>query len=241
MPNQISRIRQIQVTPAADRLSNSTPFARSLDLNTISTQQTTPKYPVMIASKARAEQDDLEFEFPFPPQQVSYQDLAPEIAQIQRPGKTPIVAFARYRARQVTLQFLVAVPTDGLRIDVENDLATLQYIASSARPVWFYNFDRFLGNPIGRTDTDASTFFWSIVDLSFESVRRNSAQKIVQAQVSMSLVENNNPEIVVSELPAIVYSTVPKQQNPRPPADKPKDESFREWTDTWEQFGKPKG
>jgi hypothetical protein len=195
----------------------------------------------MIATKSRNEQDDLEFQFPFPPQQVSYQDLSPEIAQIQRPGKTPIVAFTRYRARQVTIQFLVAIPQDGLFIDVENDIATLQYIASSGRPVWFYNFDRFLGNPIGRTSTDASTFFWTITDLNFDSVRRNSAQRIVQADVTMTLIENNNPKIVVADLPQIVYSSTPQQQNPPSQNNqRPREQSFVEWTETWENFGRPR-
>lgn len=238
MPNQISTIRNIKVTPALARLSNS--VAVSSFSTNISTQQVSPRYPVMIATKSRNEQDDLEFQFPFPPQQVSYQDLSPEIAQIERPGKTPIVAFTRYKARQVTIQFLVAIPTDGLFIDVENDIATLQYIASSGRPVWFYNFDRFLGNPIGRTETDASTFFWTITDLSFDSIRRNSAQRIVQADVTMTFIENNNPTIVTAELPQIVYNDVPEQQNPPASNGTSKEKSFIEYTETWETFGKPR-
>lgn len=238
MADQISRIRSIQVTPSNARLSNALPL--NVATGAIATQQTSVRYPAMIAAKSKSEQDDLEFEFPFPPQQVSYADLAPEIAQIERAGKTPIVAFTRYKARQVTLQFLLAVPFDGLQMDIEADIATLQFIASSGRPVWFYNFDRFLGNPIGRSTTDATTFFWSITDLNFDSIRRNSAQRIVQADMTMTIIENNNPNIVVADLPAISYTEEVKEQNPSSSGNKPKEQDFMEYTETWETFGKPR-
>jgi len=238
MADQISRIRSIRVTPSNARLSNAIP--QNVAAGTIATQQSAVRYPAMIAAKNKTEQDNLEFEFPFPPQQVSYSDLAPEIAQIERAGKTPIVAFTRYKARQVTLQFLLAVPFDGLQLDIENDIATLQIIASSGRPVWFYNFDRFLGNPIGRTTTDATTFFWTISDLNFDSLRRNSAQRIVQADMTMTIIENNNPSIVVADLPTITYSEDVKEQNPSSGSSKSKEQDFMEYTETWETFGKPR-
>jgi hypothetical protein len=236
--DRISRIRRIRVTPAAARLSNSVPA--NIATGTIGSQQSSVKYPVMIAAKSASSDDDLEFEFPFPPQQVSYSDLAPEIAQIQRPGRTPIIAFNRFKARQVNIRFLVAVPYDGLLIDVENDIATLQCIACSGRPVWFYNFDKFFANVTGRSEDTSNAFFWSITDLSFESVRRNSAQKIVQADMNMTLVENTNPNIVVAELPRIQYTDSPVQQNPTTSTSQGREKSFIEYTATWQQFGRPR-
>ena len=239
MADQISRIRSIRVTPSNARLSNAIP--QNVAAGTISTQQTNVRYPVMIAAKSNSDQDALEFEFPFPPQQVSYSDMAPEIAQIERAGKTPIVAFNRYRARQVTLQFLLAVPFDGLQLDIENDITTLQFIAASGRPVWFYNFDKFLGNPIGRVGTDATTFFWTISEMNFDSLRRNSAQRIVQADMTMTLIENNNPNITIADLPTITYTDSPEQQNPSDSGDnKPKEQDFMGYTETWLTFGKPR-
>jgi len=239
MMDRISRVRMIRVTPAAARLSNSVPVNSAT--GNVASQQSSVRYPVMVAAKSSSSQENLEFEFPFPPQQVSYSDLAPEIAQIQRPGKTPIIAFNRFKARQINVRFLVAVPMDGLLIDVEDDIATLQIIAYSGRPVWFYNFDRFFANATGRTDNNSNAFFWSITDMSFESVRRNSAQKIVQAEMNMTLVENTNPNIVVAELPKIQYTNTPVQQNPTSTSGgTARERSFIEYTATWQQFGRPR-
>jgi hypothetical protein len=68
--------------------------------------------------------------------------------------------------------------------------------------------------------------------MSFSSVRRNAAQRIVQAEVQMSLIENRNPAITVLELPKINYSDNPTRQNPpNPNPGRPKEQNFIEWTD----------
>lgn len=232
MADQISNLRRIRVTPARARISNATP--RITAQNNSFAQSTLVKYPTMISAKSTNDQDDLEFTFPFPPQVISYRDLSPEMSQIARPGKTPIVAFSRYKARQVDIKFLVAVPTDGLFIDVETDLRILQFMASTGRPVWFYNYDKFLGNQFSDAIVGIATFFWTITDLSFESVRRNSAQRIVQASVSMSIVENNNPNVVVAELPKITYGEDPPARSNTQNQNNSAEQNFVEWDEVWE-------
>jgi len=231
MASQSSDLRKIRVTPQLARVSAGVPSIRTRN-NSVA-QKALIKYPQMIAAKTQGTEEELEFTFPFPPQSVSYRDLAPEMSQIARPGRTPIVAFSRYKARQVDLQFLVAVPTDGLFIDVENDVRLLQFMAATGRPVWFYNFDKFLGNTFSEITIGQITFFWTITDLNFTSIRRNSAQRIVQAEVSMSIVENNNPKIVVAQLPKITYGENPPARSNRP-STAPPEQEFVEWTDVWE-------
>lgn len=235
MANLTSNLRQIRITRERALLSNEVP--ESQGATQAQTAKSVVAYPSMIASKTQDSQDELEFTFPFPPQTIGYRDLTPEMTQIARPGRSPIVAFSRQRARQVDIQFLVAVPNDGLQIDVEADLRTLQTMANTQRPVWFYNYDKFLTNSFSEALGGTTNFFWTITDMNFESVRRNSAQRIVQAQVSLSLVETNNPKIVVAQLPKITYGETPPQRSngTRPNTDQSNSQQFTEWTDTWER------
>ena len=235
MASLSSNLRQIRITRERALLSNEVP--ETPGATQAQTAKSVVAYPSMIASKTQDSQDDLEFTFPFPPQTISYRDLTPEMSQIQRPGRSPIVAFSKYRARQVDIQFLVAVPNDGLQIDVETDLRTLQAMANTQRPVWFYNYDRFLTNAFSEALGGTTNFFWTITDINFESVRRNSAQRIVQAQVSMSLVETNNPKIVVAQLPKITYGENPPQRSNSGQRNnnQSNEQQYTEWTQVWER------
>lgn len=224
-----SRIRSVKITPQAAKTSERAP--QNVNVLAGSRQSTGGQYPIMFAAKSASSQDDLSFEFPFPPEQVGYRDVGLEMSQIERAGKTPLIAVSRFKLKQVDLQFMVAIPFDGLRIDIEEDVQTLERIAKSGRPVWFYNFDRFLSDTFSNTLTQSS-FFWSITDMSFNSVRRNAAQRIVQAEVSLSIIENRNPAITVIELPKINYTDNPARQNPRNPnPSQTREQNFIEWTD----------
>jgi len=204
----------------------------------ITTDESGVVYPKMRARPTSTQSDVLEFTFPFPPTQVSYSEVAPEIAEIERPGQKPLITFSRFKARRVSLEFLVAVPYDGLRVNVEESIEVLRSIANSGRPVSFYNADSFLG---GTTPQGITTngIYWSITDMSFESVRRNADQRITQASVRMSIVENDNPgDIQVITLPDIVYTETPATQNTRDEeADAETD--FISWTESWERYGRP--
>ena len=163
-------------------------------------------------------QPQISFTFPFTPQQIQYGNMGPELQEISRPGKMPIVAFSRFRSRQLSIKFLVAVPKDGLFTSVDNDLELLFDIANIARPVFFTNLDKQISNPIGTTDA-SKNIFWSIQDLNFSSMRRNDSNQITAAEANMTLVENVNPRVVIAELPKITYTTavdIPKKGGPNP-------------------------
>ena len=172
-------------------------------------------YPA-ITTKTTAGKETLRFTFPFPPSEVSYSDLAPEVSEISRPGKKPLVYFSRFRSRKITLRFIVAVPFDGLQIDVEESLDLLKRIANSNIPIFFSNADKFLSSSFTESRS-AITAYWNISDLSFDSVRRTVSQKISQANVSMTLIENDNPtNIQVRSLPRIQYTATPPITNVTP-------------------------
>jgi hypothetical protein len=230
-----SDTRSIRLTPAV-RSSSSAANAVTTAGTTVSRTDNV-RYLEMIAAKTSLTDDDLEFVFAFPPQQVSYGEMSPEVTQIRRPGRKPLVAFTSYRARSCSIEFLIAVPFDGMFNDVEGDIELVRRIAQSGRPVTFINTDQFLGSEFGETVAESSPF-WSITDFSFESMRRNAAGKIVSAQVQMSLVENVNPDIAIVELPPIVYEEDPKQQNSDNGEDS-KEEDFVSWTEAWANLGGP--
>lgn len=167
---------------------------------------------VMHTTKSTPADDSLSFTFPFTPQQVQYGNIAPELSEISRPGKMPLVAFARFKARQLSFRFLVAVPQDGLFTSVDDAIELLFDIANTARPVYFTNMDKQISNPLGKDDA-SKNIFWSITDMSFNSVRRNESNQITACEVDMTLVENTNPRVIVAELPRISYTENPPIPN----------------------------
>jgi hypothetical protein len=170
------------------------------------------------------------FVFPFTPQQIQYSNLSPEISEISRPGKTPLVAFARYRAKQVSFNFLLAVPQDGLFISIDDQIEQLQRIANSARTVYFTQLDKQITNSL--TAGNRNGIFWSIIDFSLSSIRRNADNKIVAAEASMTLVENINPTIKVADLPVITYTSAVPQQNKPSQGNNPKEDDVLDWSQT---------
>lgn len=167
-------------------------------------------------------QETLSYYFPFTPQQIQYSNFSPEITEISRPGRLPIVAFSRLKARQVAFKFLIAQPQDGLTNAVDESIEFIHRMALEAKPVYFTNLDRQITNPIA---PEASTsLFWSIVDLSFSSIRRNKDNSITAAEANLTLVENNNPTLRIADLPRISYvSTPPRTNPPRSVADRKED------------------
>lgn len=169
--------------------------------------------PAMITTRG-VDTPPIAFTFPYPPQQIQYSNMSPELSEISRPGKVPIIAFNRYRAKQIAFKFLLAVPLDGLAISIDRDIEVLQEIANTGRPVYFTNLDRQISNPLNISNE--LRIFWSIIDLTFSSIRRNERNQIVAAEADITLMENNNPKIKVADLPRITYTeNVPTSNKPK--------------------------
>ena len=170
-----------------------------------------------------------DFYFPYTPQSIDYSDMSDEIAEIPRVGTTPIVTFKSHKLMRVSMEFLVAVPYDGLIIDVEDSLNILRnFAANSQRSVIFYHLDEMLTRGWSyRRGPQGRPPFFTIVDLNINARQRNSNGKITQAIVRMTFIENQNPDIVVVKVPPFVKKKKKKKKkktgkpNTKPQAAKP--------------------
>lgn len=165
-----------------------------------------------------------DFYFPFVPQGIDYSDLSDEVAEISRAGTTPIVTFRGHRLMKVSMEFLVAIPYDGMVLDVEESLKILREFATfSNRSVVFYHLDEMLTAGYNyRRGPYARPPAFNITEMSINARQRNADGKITQAIVRLSLVENRNPIIVIKKIPPFIKKP-PKRPPPgTPPTIKPK-------------------
>lgn len=175
------------------------------------------------------------YTFPFTPQQIQYNNMSPELAEINRPGRLPIIALNRRRARQVALKFLIAHPQDGLFSSVDDSIAELYLMIDTAQPVYFTNLDKQISNSLlDSIATRDTRVFWSITDFNFSSIRRNNDNQIVAAEANLTLVESVNPKIKVSSLPRLSYGNTPPSSGGRPSPGADREVGYLEnsWTRT---------
>lgn len=211
-----SNLRSITITPTRTSITQTN---RTVIFNSRSSLQTTyvgktnVQYATMHLTTRSAGETAMSFTFPFTPAQIQYTNLSPELSELSRPGKMPIVAFSKFRSRQIALKFLVAVPLDGLYISVDDDIELLFQMANTARPVYFTNMDKQISNPLGQTN-QSRNIFWSITDMNLSSIRRNEDNKITAAEVNLTLVENTNKSVIITSLPTISYADAPTLPKP---------------------------
>ncbi len=164
-----------------------------------------------------------DFYFPYVPQGIDYSDMSDEVAEIQRAGTTPIVTFRGHRLMKVSMEFLVAVPYDGLLLDVQDSLEILRiFSTNSQRSVIFYHMDKYLTSGYNyRKGPNARPPAFNITEMSVNARQRNAIGKVTQAVVRLSLVENRNPDIVITKVPPFKkrrpkkvpkLTTIPKDQ-----------------------------
>lgn len=162
----------------------------------------------MVLGRGSYLQSGYEFVFPFPPIDIQYSGITGQWVDIARPGRTPIVDYAGAQLLQVSFKFLVARPWDGLEYTVDQDLETLRYICSSQNTVTFYGFDGMLTKPFqqpGQPRRRGGGFFFHVIDFSVNSLRRNADNKVTAAECTITVQENNNPNISYVSFPPISY------------------------------------
>jgi hypothetical protein len=164
----------------------------------------------MVLGRGSYRQSGYEFVFPFPPIDIQYSGITGQWVDIARPGRTPIVDYAGAQLLQVSFKFLVARPWDGLEYTVDQDLETLRHICSSQNTVTFYGFDGMMTKPFqqpGQPRRRGGGFFFHVIDFSVNSLRRNGDNKITAAECTITVQENNNPNISYVSFPPISYPT----------------------------------
>jgi hypothetical protein len=232
-----SNIRSIRLTPSAREVSSGI-TVKNIDGNIINRTDNV-QYLEMVLADVTVDGELVSFVFPFPPQQVSYSELAPEFSEIRRPGRVPLIAFSGYKLKKVQIEFLVAVPSDGMFIDIEDDLDFLRNIVDQGGMVLFLNADKFLGYEFGQVLEESRAPLWTITDMSFDSVRRNANGKITSAQVRLSLTENYFRTVSIVQLPEIIYEETVPERNGTNTAEQSKEDDFIKWTEAWDNLGRP--
>lgn len=153
-----------------------------------------------------------DFYFPFTPQNISYSDMSDEIAEIPRAGTTPLVTFKSHKLLKISFEFLIAVPYDGMTLNVESSIDLIRTFSTySNRSIVFFNMDNMLtvAWPYRRGPAERPLRF-NITDMSITARQRNSYGKITQAIVNISLIENQNPTMTVVPVP--VFTKKPKDR-----------------------------
>ena len=186
------------------RMAKDASLAKSLTV--AATGTTTPL--IMRLNPSQSGEIAEDFVFPYNPISVQYGQLSDEIAQVPRPGTTPIVAFKSHRLMTVDMTFTLAKPGDGLVASVDQDLAALRRFATnSQRLVSLINFDISTKQPMlyrnMSREANVDGLFFSIVDFSFDSTRRNKKNEVTQANCRLSLIENRNPFQDITYIPIL--------------------------------------
>lgn len=148
------------------------------------------------------------FEFGTPPNQINFDGMAAEYAELPRPLMNPAIDVKNSRSYRASFEFLVAhVETlnggklvDGIYVPVHNQLKTLELMANRPIPVRFENFDTML---------TSST--WYINEMTFNAVRYNKAGEITSCQVSLSLIAYQQQTTRFVSVPSISYKPKTKK------------------------------
>lgn len=181
------------------------------DLLKVGSDSSTPLTLLMHPSAENLE-TPLKFVFPYNPVSVTYNNLSDEVAQVPRPGATPLVFFKAHRLMSVEITFTLAVPGDGLVQPVDDQIEILRIMAqNSQRVIQVLNYDKLLKNPFPyrnmSADNSSNSFsqdlFFTVVEFSLDSVRRNKSNEISQANCRLSLIENRNPFQNITAIPKL--------------------------------------
>jgi hypothetical protein len=150
-----------------------------------------------------------DFYFPFSPGEISYEQLSNEIVEVPRAGRTPLVMYKSQKLMKLSFEFMLAVPFDGMVESVSDSIELLRKMATdTTRSVQFFNFDDMLTKSLFLSKAPVTSFSivertnrFFIADLTISSIRRNADNQITNANVSISFIENRNPDITIVDIP----------------------------------------
>lgn len=196
--------------PAWKLVRAKTPYALNFkDLMAESRQQTAP---VIIRQQTPYYLN--EYVFPFAPVEVQYSNIARSFKEIPRPGDWAIIDDAGPQLIQAQMQFRISDRVSYGQQPCEDQIEKLRLIGLWAIPCQILGLDSLLsrpGLPAVKNATGSFTY-WNILDLSIAVIRRNNSGEATQADVSLTLIENRNPNVQVVSLPFIDFSDSPQPQ-----------------------------
>lgn len=201
------------VTPKWQLVRARTPYA--LDFNEVeeNRQQTAP---VVIRQQTVFGLN--EYVFPFAPVEVTYSNIARQFLEIKRPGDWAIIDDLGPSLIQAQMQFRISDRASYGQNPCEDQIEKLRLIGLWAVPCVFLGLDSLISRPSipnvrfvlqGQLITFS---FWNILDLGISVIRRNTFGQATQADVSLTIIENRNPNVEVVRLPFIDFSDSPPPQ-----------------------------
>ena len=194
------------ITPSWKLVRAVTPYALS-DVSTERQQQT----PVVIRQEVPYFNIVNEFVFPFAPVEVSFTNLARQWKQIPRPGDFAVIDDSGPDLIQAQMQFRISDRASYGLFPCEDQIEKLRFIGLWAIPCLFLGLDSLISRPGVPAVTDLNLKFtrWNILDLSINVIRRNQFGESTQADVTLTIIENRNPNVQVVQLPSIDFSDQP--------------------------------
>lgn len=146
--------------------------------------------------------------FPFAPVEVSYSNIARQWKQIARPGDFAVIDDAGPDLIQAQMQFRISDRRSYGAAPCEDQIEKLRLIGIWAVPVLITGLDSLISRPSlpAVVYFGAKFTFWNILDLGINVIRRNKFGEATQADVSLTIVENRNPNVEVVQLPFIDFS-----------------------------------
>lgn len=157
-----------------------------------------------------------DFEFPYVPREMSFEDLAPEIVELERPGKLPLVERKSPKLAKISFDFRIADRNSQGVVAVDDTLRTLRQLVARGQPVSFIGMDKVVQYQVKMYDNSLSNAWYAITGFSIRTVQRvprlypgssgtSDRNAIAIADGSLQLTEQRNPWPTVIQVPRIVY------------------------------------
>jgi hypothetical protein len=165
----------------------------------------------------------LTYVFPYSPIEIQSSSVSNEYVSIDRPGRYPLVELRGPQLTEISFSFLVAsrasVANDGVNklTSVENQLKFLHSFVSTDGPVFFSGLGNLLSTLEQFSTGQSIPRAWNVTDFSHQIIRLNESNQPMQAQASISLRENRNPNFTVRQLSKINYVETPPVVKAPPP------------------------
>lgn len=153
------------------------------------------------ATSTTASEPSMTYVFPYVPVEAEASNISMEYVEIDRPGRTKLIGSRGPQLVRISFRFMVADRPSGGVLSVDDELHFLSKMASRNSPVAFAG----LGTFFAKTPGAEAYRLWRVVDMSYAIRRRDALGAVTQAEVSMTVSEDHNPDLATILLPRIAY------------------------------------
>jgi hypothetical protein len=164
------------------------------------------------------------------PNQISYSNIGSEWTEIPRSGAVPLVDWKAHKLMQVSFQFIIVPDREGsldrrpgtsdpfaneITLTVDNQIRTLNEMASAPYPVVLLGFDEMLTNEVRYPFNSGRGVEFVITDFAVSSLFRTADGAINRAQCDMTLREVPIESIAYIDFPSLKFPKNKKAPKPK--------------------------